>query len=245
MFGPAVSGWRGRSASRTTTTAATTRTPPAPAARNPRRPCAPSVVSRPSGQVTRKSCISPGTPLSGRAPRSTKPNSEPRTTSRTVLLTSTSPASACAQTRAPICTAMPPSFAPVVSTSPMWMPDRTSSPLARTSSVSRHAHVIASAGCSNTAKKPSPASSISRPRVLWSASRTMARYAASSARHWRSPMVAANSVEDTISVNSTVARRRPDLLALDRMAGILCSRVRNRVLTGIRTATCCGAQVSG
>jgi hypothetical protein len=64
-------------------------------------------------------------------------------------------------------------------------------------------------------------------------------------RHWRSPMVAANSVEDTISVNSTVARRRPDLLALDRMAGILCSQVRNRVLTGLRTATCCGAQVSG
>jgi hypothetical protein len=51
----------------------------------------------------------------------------------------------------------------------------------------------------------------------------MARYALSKLRHWRSPMLAASSVEDTMSVKSTVARRRPELLAPDRMAGILCS----------------------
>ena len=61
------------------------------------------------GQAARTaaSCHSPGTPLSCTVPRSTNSMPEPATRSATVLVASTSPASARAPTRAPMCTPMP------------------------------------------------------------------------------------------------------------------------------------------
>src|ERR1019366_17246 len=59
-------------------------------------------------------------------------------------------------------------------------------------------------------------------RVLRSAPLTMARYVASKSRHWRSAILAANWVDDTMSVKSTVASRRPERLVLECMVGILC-----------------------
>src|SRR5437899_9899961 len=61
-------------------------------------------------------------------PRSRNPIPEPATRSLTVLETSTSPGAAWAATRAPMWTAMPPTFPSISSHSPVWRPARTSMP---------------------------------------------------------------------------------------------------------------------
>ena len=71
----------------------------------------------------------PGTPLSGRIPRSSNLTPEPATKSFSrCSSTSTSPAWVIAVTRAPIWTAMPPILSPMTSHSPVWRPARTSKP---------------------------------------------------------------------------------------------------------------------
>ena len=82
---------------------------------------------------------------------------EPATRSLTVLETSTSPGSASFATRAPMCTAIPPTFLFITSHSPVWSPARTSSPSSPTLSAIADAQRIARAGPSNDVKKPSPA----------------------------------------------------------------------------------------
>ena len=69
--------------------------------------------------VTAKSSQSPGTPLSVCPPRDAKPSPEPATKSLTVCETRISPVAATAATRAPIWTAMPPTFSPRCSHSPV------------------------------------------------------------------------------------------------------------------------------
>ena len=78
--------------------------------------------------ATASSRHSPGTPFSSWLPRSAKSIPEPTTRSLTVLETSTSPGAARAATRAPMCTAMPPTSSPISSHSPVCRPARTSSP---------------------------------------------------------------------------------------------------------------------
>jgi hypothetical protein len=73
----------------------------------------------------RKMRHSPGTPRSFREPTRLKRRPDPATRSLTVLDTSTSPASASAATRAPICTAMPPTSSPIVSHSPQCIAHET------------------------------------------------------------------------------------------------------------------------
>ena len=63
-------------------------------------------------RVTANSCQSSGTPFSVWLPRSSNRRPEPATRSLTVRETSTSPASASEDTRAPMCTAMPLRSAP-------------------------------------------------------------------------------------------------------------------------------------
>jgi len=58
--------------------------------------------------ITLKRLHSPGTPFSGRAPRSWNSMPDPTTRSLTVPETRTSPGPALSATRAPICTATPP-----------------------------------------------------------------------------------------------------------------------------------------
>ena len=70
----------------------------------------------------------PGTPFSSRSPRSSNGIPEPTTRSLTVPDTSTSPGRALAPTRAPMCTAMPPTSLPITSISPVCRPLRTSRP---------------------------------------------------------------------------------------------------------------------
>jgi hypothetical protein len=120
-----------------------------------------------------KSRHSPGTPLRGYVPRSTKCRPDPDTKSFTVLETSTSSGSACAATRAPMCTAMPTSFSPMMVHSPVWTPVRSLMPNARTVSRVIHAHRMARAGPSKVARNPSPAVSTSRPRNRASSRRMM------------------------------------------------------------------------
>ena len=67
-------------------------------------------------------------PLSVAEPRSSNSRPEPATRSSTVPETTTSPASACAATRAPMFTAMPATLPSAISTSPVCRPARTSSP---------------------------------------------------------------------------------------------------------------------
>jgi hypothetical protein len=107
---------------------------------------------------------SPGTPLSDWVPRSSKRNAEPATSSFTVLDTRTSPAPASAATRAPMCTAIPPTSASLISHSPVCSPARISMPSDRTSSAIAHAQRTPRAGPSKAAKIPSPVVLTSRPR---------------------------------------------------------------------------------
>src|SRR5262249_51958010 len=78
--------------------------------------------------TTAKTCHSPGTPFSWCWPRSLNANPEPTTRSLTVLETKTSPGPASAETRAPMCTAIPATDSPMTSHSPVWTPMRTSTP---------------------------------------------------------------------------------------------------------------------
>jgi hypothetical protein len=73
-------------------------------------------------------CHCAGTPFSSCAPRSSNRRSEPDIRSRTVLDTKTWPGSALDITRALMWMAIPPTLGPITSTSPMWMPARTSMP---------------------------------------------------------------------------------------------------------------------
>src|SRR5438093_8036551 len=123
-----------------------------------------SKVLLPQGEPTAKSRQSPGTPFSAGGPRSSKRNPEPATRSLTVLEPKTSSGPANAATRAPMCSAMPPSLSPSTSHSPVCKPARIVTPASRTASLIEHAQRMARAGPSNVARKPSPAVSISRPR---------------------------------------------------------------------------------
>ena len=146
--------------------------------------------------------------MSVETPRSVKSMPEPATRSRIVAVTRISLGSAAARTLAAVWTAIPPTFRPLGSTSPKWRPARISSPSGRSASMMAMAHTIACAGRSNIAKKPSPAVSISLPRNCFSCARTTRWWRATRSRQARSPMLAARSVEPTISVNMTVARTR-------------------------------------
>jgi hypothetical protein len=101
----------------------------------------------------------------------TKP--EPATRSLTVEETSTSEGPAIAPTRAPIITAIPPTFSSIASTSPVCSPARTGSPIACSASTVASAQRTARLGPSKVAKNPSPAVSISRPRYLPIIARTV------------------------------------------------------------------------
>ena len=81
-----------------------------------------------------------------------------------MLETSISPVAASAATRAPMWTAIPPSFSPIGSTSPVRSPAPISNPSSRTPRMIAQAQRMPRAGPSNAAKKPSPAVSTSRPR---------------------------------------------------------------------------------
>ena len=89
---------------------------------------------------------------------------EPATRSLTVPVTSTSAGPASAITREPMCTAIPPSFPSISSHSPVWTPQRTSTPSCCTAWTIAAAASRAGAGSEKVAKNPSPAVSISRPR---------------------------------------------------------------------------------
>ena len=67
-------------------------------------------------------------------------------------------------TRAPMCTAMPPTSAASSSISPVWQPARTMRPSGLAASQMPCAHLTARAGPSNVASNPSPAVLISLPR---------------------------------------------------------------------------------
>src|SRR5215813_13087720 len=86
-------------------------------------------------------------------PRSSNVRSDPTIRSLTVWETRTSEGAAIAATRAPMLTASPPIFSPILSTSPVWSPARTSIPRARTALVIAIAHRTAPAGPSNETKK--------------------------------------------------------------------------------------------
>ena len=133
---------------------------------------------------------------------------EPATRSFTVVDTSTSPAPACAEMRAPTCTAMPLTFAPAFSTSPVCRPARRSRPMSRAARTMAAAQRTARAGPSKVAKSPSPAVSISRPRWASSSLLAMARNRCWRSRQALSPRRTAISVEPTMSANSTVASQR-------------------------------------
>ena len=97
-----------------------------------------------------------------RDPQTRGPN--PATRSFTVRETSTSEAPAMPPIRAPMLTAIPPTFPAIVSTSPVWRPTRISIPSGFTASTAAWAQRTARAGPSKEAKNPSPAVSTSLPR---------------------------------------------------------------------------------
>ena len=84
---------------------------------------------------TRYRCQRSGTPFSSCSPASSNVSPEPATRSFTVCETRTSEAPARAPTRAPMCTASPPTLSPIDSTSPVCRPARISIPSARTASM--------------------------------------------------------------------------------------------------------------
>ena len=151
-------------------------------------------------------------------PRSAKANPAPRESSAAVLETRTSPAPPSDMIRAPTTTVIPPSFFPMCSHSPKWMPARISTPSSRTASVASHAQAIAEAGSLKLAKKPSPAVSCSVPPNRLIARRTIRWCSWTRAFHRRSPSSSAIAVLSTMSVNSTAASVRPPERC---MAGIL------------------------
>ncbi len=124
-----------------------------------------------------------GTPFSSWEPRSSNCRPDPATRSRTVELTRTSLAPARADTRAPMWTAMPRTASPATSTSPVCRPARISMPSERTARTAADAHRTARPGPSNTARKPSPAVSTSRPRKRASSPRTSAWWRSSRSPH--------------------------------------------------------------
>src|SRR6266545_2749699 len=67
---------------------------------------------------------------------------------------------------------------------------------------------IARAGASNRARKPSPVVLISCPPWAANCLRTSSSWRSSNSRHRRSPTCAARSVDETMSLNITVARMR-------------------------------------
>ncbi len=169
-------------------------------------------------RVTAYSRRSPSTPLRDRGPRSSNSKPAPSTASRTERDTSTSPGAASAMTRAAMWTPIPPTFFPLPSTSPVWIPQRISSAASRTVERIASAQAIARAGTSKTARKPSPAVLISRPANRRSSRRTRLSCSSRSFRHSRSPSPVARSVEPTMSVKRRVASDRvaAGILALDR-----------------------------
>ena len=133
---------------------------------------------------------------------------EPTTRSRTVRVTSTSPGPANAETRAPMCTAIPATPPERRVISPAWTPHRTSRPLRRASSRILQAQRTARVEPSKVARIPSPAASSSLPSNAASAVRTTCSKRSSATLQVRSPSSAANCVEPTTSTNRTVARTR-------------------------------------
>ncbi len=107
---------------------------------------------------------SPGTPFSSRTPSGSNRRAEPAARSRTVDVTTISPAPARPATRAPMWTAIPPTFLPMTSHSPACRPARTGMPFDHMDSTMAAAARTPSLGASKAAKNPSPAVSISRPR---------------------------------------------------------------------------------
>ncbi len=90
--------------------------------------------------------------------------------SRRVDDTSTSLPSASAATRAAMCTAMPATsilVVPRTSTSPAWIPARTSRSSTATAATTASAQAIAALGLVNVATKPSPAVFTSSPPNRW------------------------------------------------------------------------------
>jgi hypothetical protein len=116
--------------------------------------------------------------------------------------------------RAPMLTAIPPTFSLIVSTSPVWTPALISIPSARTASTIASAHRTARAGPSNVAKNPSPAVSTSTPRNRTSNPRTTAWCRSIICRHAWSPYVAARSVAPTMSVNKIDASTRSNSMLI-------------------------------
>ncbi len=149
-----------------------------------------------------------GTPLSSCSPRSSNAIPEPATRSRTVRVTRTSPGSASAETRAPMCTAIPATPPGRRVISPAWSPHRTSRPLRRASSRILLAQRMARVGPSKVARMPSPAVSSSLPSNAASAVRTTCSNRSRATRQVRSPSSAANAVEPTTSTKRTVASTR-------------------------------------
>jgi len=150
----------------------------------------------------------PGTPFNSCSPRSSNVIPDPATKSVTVRETSTSPVPASDDTRCPMWTAMPPISSPRVSTSPTCSPALTSMPRARTASQIAIAHLIARAGPSNVASRPSPVGFTFRPRNRSSSLATIESWRSSIWAHRWSPSRVACAVDLTISVNMTVARAR-------------------------------------
>ena len=106
----------------------------------------------------------PSIPFSSCSPRSSNSRPEPATRSRVVELTSTSAAPPIDMIRAATCTAMPRGLSPEGrSTSPVCTPARTSSSSSSSASRMASPHRIARAGPSKSARKLSPAVSISSP----------------------------------------------------------------------------------
>ena len=151
----------------------------------------------------------PPSPLSSCSPRSVNSSPDPATRSRTVAVTSVSPLSAMPDTRAATFTAMPRGFSPRTrSTSPVCTPARIWTPSVESACWMPSAQRIARAGPSKTAKKPSPAVSISSPAKRSSSRRTTVWCCSTRRDHAESPSCRAVSVEPTMSVKRIVARTR-------------------------------------
>lgn len=103
-------------------------------------------IARLLRHVAANSCHSPGTPFRTWLPRSAKQIPDPATRSFTVFHTSTSPGPARLETREGMWTAIPASRSPLISTSPVCRPARTSRPIPWTDSVIVVAQRIPRAG---------------------------------------------------------------------------------------------------
>ena len=170
-------------------------------------------------------------------PRDSNSIPEPATRSLTVADTRISPSSAAAAIRAPVLTAIPATLSPRSSHSPVWTPARISRPPRVAALMISCAHLIARAGPSNEAKKPSPAVSSSRPRNLAICRLDACWCFARRSRHARSPTAAARSVDRTMSVNSNV---------VSTLSGMSprCGSARNRLSSGISSGTSHGDAIS-